>query len=95
MTDEMIEEAVARAICCPNGCDVASSTRDDIAGKVAICQAHTWDQTARAAIAAHKAALAKAGLGIRPREPTEEMGGGPRAKMIWRDMWDGYEEPKE
>ena len=64
MTDEMIEEAVARAICClSGGCYRKGSTK--------MCLASTCE--ARHAIKAFKESLAKAGLGIRPREATGEM----------------------
>ena len=51
-----------------------------------------------AAIEAHEKSLAKVGLGIRPREPTEEMLGegepndrlGTMCTQIWQAMWDAY-----
>ena len=90
MTDE-IEEAVAAAIWDSQ----ETSEPGDWEITKRVCGEDHWEvkecyQQARAAIAAHKSALAKAGLKILPREPTQEMGGGPRAKMIWRDMWDEY-----
>ena len=101
MTDEMIE-AVTRAICkdfrehlcCQN--DTLHATN---------CFSGIYDRAARAAIAAHKDALAKAGMGIRPREATEEMRAGGRdavhmaweakdaritARAVWQAMWDKY-----
>ncbi|KKK50077.1 hypothetical protein LCGC14_3128660, partial [marine sediment metagenome] len=59
---------------------------------------------AKTAIATHKSALAKSGLGIRPRKPTEEMvtaasevvsPPGPqnhrhRKRRYWKAMWDKY-----
>ena len=85
MTDEMIEEAVARAICCLNGgCYRKGSTK--------MCLASTCE--ARHAIKAFKESLAKAGLGIRPREPTREMYTAALALQgslsIWQAMWGAY-----
>ena len=62
MTDEMIE-AVAQAI---------REARNEAMGRTTPYPDHLSIIEARAAIAAHKSALAKAGLGIRPREPTAE-----------------------
>ena len=65
MCGEMIER-VARAIAGP----MASAPWEDVPGK------RVWEMYtthASAAIAAHKAALAEAGLVIRPRQPTTAM----------------------
>lgn len=48
---EMLDR-VANAICCPNGCENAGRKYDPAAGKVSICQAHTYEPSARAAIEA-------------------------------------------
>ena len=97
MTDEMIEEAVARAICCLNGgCYRKGSTK--------MCLASTCE--ARHAIKAFKESLAKAGLGIRPRELTDAMDdAGTKmfekldgdnfiyqviAESMWEAMWQAY-----
>ena len=73
MTDEMIE-AVARAIW--EGQDLSEDGDWEITKRV--CGKDNWEveecyRQARAAIKAHCESLAKAGLGIRPREPTVEM----------------------
>lgn len=44
---------VARAICCPNGCENAGYQRNDLQGRVAICQAHTYAKMAVAAVRAY------------------------------------------
>ena len=96
MTDEMIE-AVAQAI---------REARNEAMGRTAPYPDHLSIIEARAAIAAHKSALAKAGLGIRPREATEEMVmAGQHAydktdcgltdapspiEAAWQAMWDAH-----
>lgn len=72
MTADKIVESVARALC-----------RDATEGKISVEGApyealidtiwRDWETAARAAIAAHTAALAAAGYVIVPREPTEAM----------------------
>ena len=94
MTDEMIE-AVARAM--------KNASRKTY-GHWQPCD--ELEVMAKAAIAAHKSALAKAGLGIRPREATEEMATvGQHAydktacgltdsdspiRAAWQDMFDAH-----
>lgn len=113
MTDE-IEEAVARGICKARGIDPDGSTgrrvecsleESDLRGPGNILpsrQVKRWEQFqehAEGAIAAHKSALAKDGMGIRPREATEEMAmalsNALREKpvnlsAIWRAGWDAH-----
>ena len=85
MTDEMIEEAVAR--------EVHRLHPVSLVGVIA-WKNLTLDERdeciiiAQGAIKVYKSALAKAGLGIRPREPTEEMikhghAAGMRKNAIW------------
>lgn len=65
MTDEVIEGAVARAI---------REARNEAMGRTTPYPDHFKHyREARAAISAHKSALTKAGLGIRPREATKKM----------------------
>ena len=82
MTDE-IEEAVARAM--------KNASRKTY-GHWQPCD--ELEVMAKAAIAAHKSALAKAGLGIRPREATREMYTAALALQgslsIWQAMWGAY-----
>ena len=99
MTDE-IEEAVARAIW--DSQDAAEDGDWEITKRV--CGKDNWEveecyQQARAAIAAHKSTLAKAGMGIRPRVATVTMcmataaPSGDQADnfRLWQAMWDVYE----
>ena len=84
MTDE-IEEAVARAM---------KDASRKAYGHWQPCD--ELEVMAKAAIAAHKSALAKAGMGIRPREPTEGMCRAATekrrlmAEAIWKAMWDAH-----
>ena len=105
MTDEMIE-AVARAICKSEMSDVGTfgteiccqfapaSQRYEGGENLERCCWKDSIDTARAAMAAHESALAKAGLGIRPRKATKEMVSAAsfsaNTTAIWQDMWDHY-----
>lgn len=96
MTDEMIE-AVARAIVLADGLNPLERLE---AGDETLFRWEINQPRARAAIAAHKSALAKAGLGIRPRKPTEAMLDTATknkqllARAFWQAMWDEYDKPK-
>jgi hypothetical protein len=46
-----LEEHVAQAICCPNGCDAKGRLYDPIGGSVPTCHASGFADSARAAIA--------------------------------------------
>ena len=52
MTPDNLVAAVARAICCRNGCDAAGMVYDPCRGGVSICQSHTYRDDAKAAILA-------------------------------------------
>ena len=107
MTDEMIE-AVARAIAQVYGRQRVYDKTDRWHDSRGHCvQREDNRRAASAAIAAHKESLAKAGLGIRPREATQEMAnagwsalaiaaGDPQAASwsIWQAMWDKYLDKK-
>ena len=92
MTDEMIE-AVARAI---------REARNEVMGRTTPYPDHLSIIEARAAIAAHKSSLAKAGLGIRPREPTPDQENAGRCSfdptktgrencvLVWQAMFDAH-----
>ena len=97
MTDEMIE-AGARAIA---ECDGIPDGFTDFNEYFLDHLPHYLAQ-GRAAIAAHKSALAKAGLGIRPREPTPDQenagqgsfdltkSGRENCVLVWQAMWDAH-----
>lgn len=62
----------------------------------------TLTEQTQAAIKAYKEALAKAGLGIRPRKATKEMlqaasvfkiGVESNPPLAWQAMWDAHEKP--
>lgn len=78
-----IVEHVARAL----EADFADPAWDDLAETAR----EAWRESARAAIAAHIAALAAAGYVIVPREPTEAMIEASNREIDFRDNadWDG------
>ncbi len=95
MTDEMIE-AVARAIF-----DTAVGA-DKWDNRFYTEERRECAGSAKAAIKAFKEALAKAGLGIRPREPTPDQENAGRGSfdltksgrencvLVWQAMWDAH-----
>ena len=106
MTNEMIE-AVARAIAVALKRNHIFDTESHwYASRGYEVQREDFSKAANLAIAAHKSALAKAGLGIRPREATEEMVmAGQHAydktdcgltdapspiEAAWQAMWDAH-----
>ena len=100
MTDEMIEE-IALAICLEQ-----ALTEEGPDGKACDGSCVTCRNQARAAVQAHKIVLFRDGLGIRPREATEEMTmAGQHAydktdcgltdapspiEAAWQEMWDRH-----
>ena len=106
MTDEMIKEAVARALAQCDGFTplMYKALPDGFSAKTgSVASKRRYRDEAHTAITAHKKSLAKAGLGIRPRDATQEMAnagwsalaiaaGDPQAAPwpVWQAMWDKH-----
>jgi hypothetical protein len=48
---ESLLDGMAKAICCPKGCEATGARRDDCLGYVSICQAPSYAAAANAALA--------------------------------------------
>ena len=89
-----IVKIVAKALCCRHGCEAAGATYDPIRGSVSICQAHTYQDDARAAIAAMREptelSLRAAGEAFLDATIAHEAGDKPNTPFVrfWRAMID-------
>ena len=91
MTDDAIIERVASAAFFEYARELPLKGKPspvELWNSLSKSQRERWRGTARAAIAAHTAALQEAGFAIVPREPTDEMVLDGRGKL-YVDLWGG------